>query len=180
MLKLHNIFFRKFVLLFSSIFIILGFIVYIWVKNIYIDQIKLDLLHNIDIISLNIKDFNNIDQKAKDINKKIGLRVTIIDKDGIVIGESHKDKSLMNNHKNRAEIISSKYEEYGFIIRKSDSINKKLLYVAKKFTINSEDYFIRMARDINQINEEFLYLSLKIGLLFCFYNICIFSCTKYK
>jgi len=169
LLKLHDIFLRKFILLFSVIFIILGAVVYIWIKNIYINQTKIDLLHNIDIVALNIKSFENIDAKAKEIEKSIGLRVTIINKEGVVIAESDKNKKDMDNHKNRAEIIQSKYQEYGSIIRKSDTVNKELLYVSKKMFLNDTEYYIRMARDIEEINNEFLSLSYKIALLFIFF-----------
>jgi len=172
--KLHDIFFRKFILLFATIFLILGLVVFTWIKNLYIDQTKTDLINNIDIVSLNINTLDDLDAKVLIISKKIGLRITIIDQNGIVIAESHKNKKTMNNHRNRAEIIRAKYQEYGSIIRKSDTLKKELLYVAKKYTLNGEDYFIRMARDIAKISEEFLYLSAKISLLVLFFIIISF------
>jgi len=179
LIRLHDIFLRKFILLFGIIFLILGLVVYTWIKSIYIEQTKIDLLHNISIFSLGITNFNNIDENVQKIKEKIGLRVTIINKDGIVIGESDEDKSLMENHLQRAEVINSKYQEYGFIIRKSDTVNKELLYVSKKFSLHGEDYFIRMARDIEQINEEFFYLSLKIAILFLFFVMLAFWVARY-
>ena len=169
LLRLHDIFLRKFIILFGSIFLVLGLVVYMWIKNIYIDQTKIDLLHNINILALGINDLNDIDAKSREIRDKINLRVTFINQEGTVIGESHEDKNFMDNHAGRSEIINSKYQEYGSIIRKSDTLNKRLLYVAKKFSINGEDYYIRMARDIEQINKEFFYLSIKIGILFLFF-----------
>lgn len=169
LLRLHDIFLRKFILLFGTIFLILGVVVYIWIKNIYIEQTKIDLLHNINILSQGIKDFNNLDEIVSQIKNSIGLRVTIINKDGVVIAESDEDKISMENHSDRFEVIHSKYQEYGSIVRKSDTLNKMLLYVSKKFTLQDEEYYIRMARDIEQINEEFFYLSLKIGILFLFF-----------
>ncbi len=179
MLRLHDIFLRKFIILFGTIFLILGIVVYIWIKNIYIEQTKIDLLHNINILSLGIKDFNDVDQIVADIKHSIALRVTIINKNGVVIGESDEDKTLMENHSDRAEVINSKYQEYGSIIRKSDTLNKKLLYVSKKFTLHGEDYYIRMARDIEQINQEFFYLSIKIGILFLFFIAIAFWVARY-
>jgi signal transduction histidine kinase len=143
--------------------------VYLWIKDIYIEQTKIDLLHNINILSLGINDFHNLDKTVLDVKKSIGLRVTIINHDGVVIAESDEDKTLMENHSDRAEVINSKYQEYGSIVRKSDTLEKMLLYVSKKFKFQGEDYYIRMARDIEQINEEFFYLSLKIGILFLFF-----------
>ena len=166
LIKLHDIFLRKFLVLFLTIFFILGIIFYFWIKNIYIEQTKTDLLHNIDIISLQIKNLQDVDDKAKQIKNLIGLRVTIISKDGTVLGESDKDFNTMDNHLNRAEVISAKYQEYGSIVRYSKTIKKELLYVVKKFNVNRYDYYIRMSRDIEVINKQFLYLSFKIGLLF--------------
>ncbi|MBL6969937.1 MAG: sensor histidine kinase [Campylobacterales bacterium] len=166
MRKLHDIFLRKFLLLFTTIFIILGIIFYIWIKDIYIEQTKVGLLNNIDIFSLQIKDFNNIDRKVDNLKQLIGHRITIIDKDGVVIAESNEDKTMMDNHLNRAEVIESKYKEYGSIVRYSSTVHKELLYVSKRYSINSSEYYIRMARDIELINQQFIGLSLKIGLLF--------------
>ncbi|MEA3499322.1 MAG: HAMP domain-containing sensor histidine kinase [Campylobacterota bacterium] len=141
-------------------------IFYFWIKDIYIEQTKIDLLNNIDIVSLQINTLQDVDYLAKKIKKTIGLRVTIIASDGTVLGESDKDFTTMDNHLNRAEVIQSKYQEYGSITRYSNTIKKELLYVSKKFTVNNYDYYIRMARDIQLINEQFISLSIKIGLLF--------------
>lgn len=166
LIKLHDIFLRKFLLLFISIFLSLGIIFYLLIKDIYIEQTKIDLLNNINIISLQINNLQNLDNLSKKIKNIINLRVTIILDDGIVLGESHKDFNTMDNHKNRAEIIQAKYQEYGSIIRYSKTLKKELLYVAKFFSNNKYNYYIRMARDIKQINQQFLYLSYKIGFLF--------------
>lgn len=166
MRKLHDIFLRKFLLLFTTIFIILGIIFYIWIKDIYIEQTKVGLLNNIDIFSLQIKDFNNIDRKVDNLKQLIGHRITIIDKNGLVIAESNEDKTMMENHLNRAEVIESKYKEYGSIVRYSSTVHKKLLYVSKKYSINGLEYYIRMARDIELIHQQFISLSFKVGLLF--------------
>jgi len=175
LLKLHDIFLRKFLLLFITIFITLGVIFYLWIKEIYIEQIKIDLLHNIDIVSLQIKSLNDSDKLTKKIKSLINLRVTIITTDGTVMGESDKDFKLMDNHLNRVEIKDSRFKEYGSIIRYSHTLEKELLYVAKRFYLNMQPYYIRMARDIEQINKEFLYLSFKIGALFLIFMAIAFN-----
>ncbi|MEA2049824.1 MAG: ATP-binding protein [Campylobacterota bacterium] len=166
-LKLHDIFLRKFLLLFLTIFLLLGFLFYFWIKDIYIQQTKVDLLNNIDILSLQVDNINSTDKLAKDIKKAIHLRVTFISDDGKVIGESDKSYVKMDNHLNRVEIIEAKYQEYGSAIRYSNTLKKDLLYVAKRFNLNNYNYYyIRMSRDIQLIKKEFLFLSLKIGFLF--------------
>ena len=174
MLKLHDIFLRKFLLLFITIFLALGIIFYLWIKDVYIEQIKIDLLNNINIISLQINNLQDVNTQAKKIKNTINLRVTIISDNGVVLGESDKNFAKMDNHLNRAEVIQSKYQAYGSIIRYSDTLKKELLYVTKKFNINNQDYYIRMARDIELINQQFLYLSLKIGFLFLIFMVSAF------
>jgi len=166
LLKLHEIFFRKFLLLFVSIFLALGIIFYFWIRDISINETKIDLLHNIDILSLQIHSLDTVNTLAKSLKAKIALRVTIISHDGTVLGESDKDFHSMDNHLNRAEIRKAKTEDYGSIIRYSHTLHKELLYVSKKYFIDKESYYIRMARDIEGVNQKFFYLALKIGLLF--------------
>ncbi|MEA2019388.1 MAG: HAMP domain-containing sensor histidine kinase [Campylobacterota bacterium] len=174
-LKLHDIFLRKFLFLFITIFLILGIIFYFWIKDIYIEQTKVDLLNNINILSLQIDNIQNVDELAKRVKKVIDLRVTIISKDGTVLGESDKNFNSMDNHLNRAEVIQAKYQEYGSIVRYSNTLKKELLYVGKKFTVNKYDYYIRMARDIELVNQQFFYLSLKIGFLFLIFMLSAFT-----
>ena len=174
MLKLHDIFLRKFLILFVSIFFVIGTVSYFWIKNIYIEQTKIDLLHNIDIFSLQIKDFKNIEKQILEVKNAIGLRVTVINKDGVVIGESDEDKDTMDNHLNRIEVLESKYNKFGSIVRYSKTLEKDLLYVSKKRVLNDEYYYIRMARDLDKINEEYLYLTSKVAVLFILFIIIFF------
>ena len=164
--KLYNIFLKQFVILFATIFIVLGIVVYIWIKNIYIEQIQQDLLNNVDIISLSIKSLKKLDELAFYISKKTKLRVTFIDENGKVIGESEEDRSTMDNHLNRPEIITANFQEFGTAIRKSNTLQIDMLYIAKKFQLNNKEYYIRMARDVEKINEDFFEFSIKIALLF--------------
>lgn len=166
LLKLHDILLRKFLLLFFTIFIILAFLLYVWIKDIYIEQTKIALLHNIDIISLQIESLDKANHVAKSIKNMIGLRVTIIASNGKVLGESDEDFRRMDNHLSRSEVILSKYQKYGTSLRYSATLNKELLYVSKKFIYNGEVYFIRMARDIKILTQSFIYLWLKVAMVF--------------
>lgn len=123
-------------------------------------------MHNIDILSLQINHNSNLDKTAKEVKKLIGLRVTIINGKGVVVGESDNDYKKMDNHKNRNEVIESAYQKYGSIIRYSDTLNKDLLYVSKKFIYGKKIYYVRMARNLEQINEQFISIGYKVALLF--------------
>lgn len=175
MLKLYDIFLRKFILIFVSIFLIVGGITYYWVKNLYIDQVKLDLLHNIDILITTITTLEDANKLAINIKDKTNIRVTIIASNGMVIGDSDENYKNMDNHINRDEIIQAQYQKYGESTRYSNTLQKELLYISKQFDLDSQQYYLRMSKDINAINEAFQVLVLKvfivliISLLILFY-----------
>jgi len=165
-LRLHDIFLRKLVLVFLVHFIVLGTGLYFWIKDIYIEQSKIDLLHNISILSTQAHNFDQIDNTVFNIKKETNLRVTIISEDGAIIAESDRDKAGMDNHKNRSEIISAKHNEYGSITRYSDTLETELFYVAKKVTIQNKTYYIRMAREIDDIVDSSILIFMKVASLF--------------
>ena len=149
------------------------------IKDLLQEQTKTDILHNIMIISMETKDFNNLDEKAKELKTNLGFRITIIDKNGVVLAETDKDKSLLENHLNRNEIVQAKFKEYGSAIRYSETLKKDFLYVAKQFVINDEPYYIRMARDLEHIDSEFVSIGYKVMFIFfIFLSIALFASFK--
>lgn len=174
MLKLHQIYFRKFIALFICLFIIVGGIIYFWLKDIYIQQIETSLLNDIKIISLHVKESPDLDLLAKNIKDELNARLTIINVDGEVIAESHEDKKTMDNHKYREEIMNADKHEYGQIIRHSETVNEDYLYIAKKFTFNNKTVYIRMAREIDKINEKLTTLAIQVGIVLIIFFILAF------
>jgi len=166
MLKLRDIFLRKLAWIFFVLFLLLGASLYFWIKDIYIQEARRGLLHSIDIITISKHNLDAIDTYVRNIRDKSGIRVTIIDPDGTVLAESNRDKSTMDNHKFRDEIIDARGHPYGYAIRHSNTLNKELLYVAKLVTIGGKRYFIRMARAVDEIIASFVAVSLKTALLF--------------
>jgi signal transduction histidine kinase len=161
LLKFHQIVIRKFILIFSILFIAIGAIVYYWTKDFYITQSRDSLLNNIEILSFDIHDISHLDVVAKKIKKTLNLRLTIISADGEVMIESHKNKAKMDNHKYREEIMQSNKEPYGYKIRHSKTINKDYLYIVKKYSINGEVIYIRLAKELKNINKEIFALGWK-------------------
>jgi len=180
LLKLHQIYIRKFLLLFLALFFIVGAIVYYWLKEFYIEQTKISLLHNIELISHYVDEKHSLDKIANRVKKELDLRLTIVNEDGDVIAESHEDKSKMENHKYREEIMESKTDSYGSIVRYSDTLNTNLLYVAKKFIDHQNNiYFVRMARELKQITNDMVKLGLEVAsILILFFAITLFVAYK--
>ena len=177
MLKLHQIILKKFIFIFFILFIIVGAIVYYWSKEFYITQTRDSLLTDIEMISFNLNKDSNLDILAKKIKNNLNLRLTIIDSNGTVIVESHKDKSKMDNHKYRDEIIQAREESYGYKIRHSNTIDKNLLYVVKKYTFKNNLVYIRLSKELKNINEQIFSLGFKILIVITIFFISIFIVT---
>jgi len=156
---------RKFLLIFSLLFIIIGLVTYFWVKNFYIQQTEESLKHNIELLALTIPATQNLDALALNIKKTLGLRLTLITLDGEIIAESHKDKKEMENHKYREEVVASNTVEYAQKVRHSHTIDKDLLYVVKKFDMLNPPMYIRLSKEIRSINEDILLLGEEILLV---------------
>ena len=78
-----------------------------------------------------------IEHRNGDIQKKIGtlaekldLRITVVDKQGKVLGDSDEDPSLMENHKDRPEVIKAVENGFGQSTRFSDTLEYNMKYVA--------------------------------------------------
>lgn len=179
MLKIHQLFLRTFIIIFFLIFLSISFTTYFWSKNIYMEQIEKNLSQNIDSISLVLNNIKDIEKIVNKFKNKTNLRITIIDEKGNVITESDKDKKSMDNHLKRDEIIHARYDDYGKSIRFSDSINKELLYVAKKIKLNDSIYYIRLADYTDKIQENFFKLSFHVIAIITLFLILAFFATYF-
>ena len=61
-------------------------------------------------------------------NKRV--RITIINDQGRVIGDSHRTASFMDNHSNRPEIKEALSRGFGLASRYSETLQKDLMYYA--------------------------------------------------
>lgn len=179
MLKFHQIILRKFLLLFLALFLIIGTIVYYWTYESYLESTKRTLLQDIELISYTVDTDTDFDLLAQNIKKNLRLRLTIINFDGTVIAESDEDKHLMGNHRYRPEILQSDTQNYGFIIRDSKTVNKKMLYVAKKIISNKQTLYIRLSKEVKGIYSELINLGIKISAVLIIFFI-ILLIMSYK
>ncbi|WP_428024520.1 sensor histidine kinase [Arcobacter sp.] len=179
MLKIHQLFLRSFIFIFLSILLLISIVVYFWSKSIYFEQIEKNILSNIDTLAISLPNLKDIDAKVLEIKKATNLRVTIINKDGVVIAESDEDKNLMENHLNREEVIAAKYKAYGEIARHSHTLDKDLLYIAKEVNIDGEDYYLRMSSEITTIKKYFIKLTLQLIGIFSIFLLLAFVVSYY-
>jgi signal transduction histidine kinase len=161
-LKFHQIVLRKFLALFFALFFIVGGIVYFWVYDFYIDASKKSLLKEVKLIALQVNNTTDLDLLAANLKKTLGIRLTIINGDGVVIAESHKDKTKMENHRYRQEIVQADSKDFGYKKRHSHTLDLDLIYVVKKYTFNNKTLYIRLALELEGIKAQMMQLALKI------------------
>ncbi len=166
MLKIHQLFLRSFIFIFIGILIFVSLVSYSWLKSTHIKEVEKNLIQNIDSFSIALSSLENLDEQVKLLKENTNLRITIIDANGVVIAESDKDKNSMDNHLNREEIKNINSQGIGKIIRKSNTVNKQMLNVVKKTTINSEQIYIRMGSYLTQIESQFINLTIQFIAIF--------------
>ncbi|MCT7473284.1 sensor histidine kinase [Aliarcobacter cryaerophilus] len=182
MLKIHQLFLRTYLAIFVAILITVTLSTYFWAKNLYLNQVEKNLIQNIDILSVileDTKDINSIKDIIKDLSKKLSLRISIINENGEVVAESHKNIEDIKNHSNRVEIIEARNIGLGKDTRVSETLNKDLIYIAKKVSFNEKIYYLRMADYTNKITDNFKKLTFEIFIYISFFLIIAFISTYF-
>jgi len=96
---------------------------------------------------------SDIDALAKRLGKQIDARITIIDRDGVVLGDSDEDPALMGNHADRPEVKGALTEGRGSDIRYSATLGYDMMYAAGPITINDEIVGVaRVSLPLTEIN----------------------------
>lgn len=91
--------------------------------------------------------------KARSIEKLTKLRITFIDKDGTVIGDSESNSEIMDNHLSREEIKQAGRKgvgQPGTAIRYSHTVKEDMLYVAERVTTGKGfNGYIRLSQSLH-------------------------------
>lgn len=161
MLRIDQLYFRNFSIIFFVTLLITAVSGYFLLHKIEIDNHKVMLENMIDQFAI-INEEKNSDKIVKAIKQNSHIRVTIIDELGVVTHESDRNAHGMENHLNRPEISEAMQGSVGSSIRYSKSIKTDLLYVAKRV----DKRFIRMAYALDSIDEKFLKFWLKAMFFF--------------
>lgn len=133
-----------------------------------------------EIIIKNQKD--TIDKYIKSLKLEKGFRLTIIDIDGVVLGDSILNPSRMENHKTREEVIEALNNKIGKSIRYSTSTKEDMLYIALPIKDQKDDIvsIIRVSFSLKELNSLIFktilniiiisLIGLSIGIILSFYH----------
>ncbi|MCT4542645.1 MAG: cell wall metabolism sensor histidine kinase WalK [Vallitalea sp.] len=107
-------------------------------------EIKVELLS--DIINKESKENNFVFQDFVDeYSKKSDIRITIIDRQGQVVADSHEDYKIMDNHAYRQEVSNAINGKMSSEIRYSKTIGANYLYTAMPIYIKNFDGVLRVS-----------------------------------
>jgi len=134
------------------------------VRDNYIENLKKTLLVQISLISKDISfSPKNLDDICRQIKTATSARVTVIGREGTVIGDSDSDSSTMDNHLHRTEIEQALTFDKGATIRYSDTLKYDFLYVAKRIGQGERtEGFIRLAMPLRDVDHAVNLLRIRI------------------
>lgn len=153
------------------VFLFLGFLVSDIIEKNYLKEKREELRLASKLIEkplielLNKKQNNKVTILCKDIANTTNSRITIILNNGFVIGDSHKNPDLMDNHITRPEIIQALNNEIGTSRRFSDSMNEKMFYFASAISFNKEILIIRTSFPETQLKKVLNSARIKLGIV---------------
>lgn len=97
----------------------------------------------------------DLDVLAKKLGGQIGARITIIARDGTVLGDSQENPSTMENHATRPEVRDALASGLGESTRYSITLGEKMMYVAVPIIDNDEVLGIaRVALPLTQVQDS--------------------------
>ena len=92
----------------------------------------------------------NIKYICSESSNKRRVRITIINSQGNVIGDSHRAASSMDNHNNRPEIKEALSNGVGLATRYSNTLQKDLMYYASSQKILNKTWVVRVSIPIDE------------------------------
>ena len=145
-------------------------------KDFYYDHVEKDLHDRAKltskIISQNPELISSVQELAKSAGSIANMRVTIIDQDGVVVGDSDQEPGQMDNHKNRPEILKALNEGVGSSQRFSKTLNQEMMYLAIPMEFENNKWTVRVSMSLNNLEliladlqKQVTYLGLIIGLI---------------
>lgn len=98
---------------------------------------------------------SDLENQVKHLGQEIGIRITIIGRDGNVYADSEADPALMENHRNRPEIRTALSGRTGSDIRASRTVGYRTLYLAIPATgLAKGEGAIRLAVPMTDVYES--------------------------
>ncbi len=176
MLKLNQIYFKKLFLLIVALFLIVGSVVYFWIKDFCFLQAKQSLKNDANLISLMVKKNNNLDMLVKKINHNNRISVQFIDANGRKHGIETSSKNSKNLKKDLLSIVKKvkvgNHFVYIIATKKNQKFYKHLIYLGVKITTITFIFFVliffiiykigkNIEKEVDKVSSFLIYLTKK-------------------
>ena len=115
---------------------LLGIILLNYFRDYTMQQEKNALILNAKIVETAFADIlytrntATLNTTLRELHDKTNLRITIVDADGTVLGDTSEPSETMENHLTREEIQQALREDYGIAVRESATLHENFMYVA--------------------------------------------------
>lgn len=97
----------------------------------------------------------DLDELARHWAEVLSVRVTLIAPDGVVIGESHEDRTQMDNHLTRPEVSAALKTGQGSSIRFSHTVGYQMMYTAILLKEDEQTLgVVRVALPLRQVETD--------------------------
>lgn len=150
----------SFILLILLAVVGLGWYLSIALRNFHYEQTEEDLHARARLVEQQVRGAFSITagEDLRHLVRQLGraseTRITLIRKDGLVLADSHEQAGRMENHSQRPEIRRAVSGEEGTSIRFSDTLGRRLMYVALPYREQGQTLgTIRTAIAITDIDE---------------------------
>jgi len=148
----------SYLLIISLLLILLGGIAYVNFKDYYLQSLEERLTKEAYLVAEMIKyrtGDDNVTRTYQDIcniaAQDSDSRVTIINTEGLVWGDSSAQFEKMDIHSNRPEVYAALHGQIGVEMRHSDTVNTDMLYVAVPFDDGKTKGAVRMAMPLAEL-----------------------------
>lgn len=162
MLRIHQLFFINVLGLFIAALFVASLISYFTLKSMIIHDSEERLIENINLLEPILTTTNDFDRFVAQASGKTFLRVTVIDENGSVLAESDADKTTMENHLGRVEVMHAMTEPYGTAVRYSQTVKTDFIYVAHKIITPEKTFYIRLAMSLEGVMDHFYKLWIQL------------------
>jgi two-component system phosphate regulon sensor histidine kinase PhoR len=164
---------------------LVGFIVQKQIKNAMEGHLKEDVTILARVIAKVVPDTEDssaLDPFCADYGMTAAIRLSIIGRDGKLIGESHREPVDIESRLNRPEVQEAMKGRIGTVIRYSESVNMEMLYVA--LPVDPKGRILRVAMPMARVksfqNDVMILFSLALYLMPILVMVAAFFFAKYR
>jgi two-component system, OmpR family, phosphate regulon sensor histidine kinase PhoR len=146
----------------------LGIFTSFWMESFFKDQLVNELSRQADLVLYILREdstrsFSQVDGQVKQVGGLEHLRITLIDDQGNVIADSDlpfSEITEVKNHLNRPEVQQAKRTGIGHDIRRSATVDRDFLYMAKEVKKSPNNsffqnlHYIRLSVPYEQVQRQ--------------------------